>query len=758
MRRRAITVLYLALMFGAPCHATSLANLKSETLTVSTVARANSLTKSLMQIAGGDLAGLSAKDFVLIADSYGNLVSRTRDLGGSKADFEILARQADLLRDRAREKIRALENATGEDEGQLETLYRSDIWHDMNYALSAFGYWAAWASLGIAHTSGGERDQARWLSKANSGFQASSVRILYPGIVYGSWLGMGYVARARGDEALAEQRFRRLAQALVSDPQNPVREIAEAELTVLAVRRGEILPTTALQDSPLTPTLANVYLEEAFALLQQHRDTGTGAIAAAARLKKLIAEGYLNNSIVSRILFYRDEIAGQDLGVFSLYIDTEFAYAYQQYDTAVLKYRDFVRKGGLKMLISLRTLQYHYAVALLKIRQYHDALAEAEKLRQQTDLPAPVSAALPKLAFLIAQALYEQKASNQNRVNLLNAADYFLTRSGDDPDVSAAHLVLGELSFRPEQAKYHMNLARRDAKLKGSVALAQLKREIAAFNKAIAGDQTLEQRRQAEQIMTHLNELPRSTRSKLWARAVSLQMRTVLAQNLEGVLKEIDSIYAAAGRDKEIQLDAGVKQVLLWSKLRALDSSGRPQPLLLFVETQVQTGMDAAAQQEVYRFLLEKERRKEFAQLAPLIQVFYPALAGQTQDQRQLRLMQIRVAVALGQPDEAFNMAKTMVKEFPNSGDAWVAYAETAEANDDVFTAERAWAKITGAQPDGAPRWRTAINRRIELLARLGDREEDLCGAIRDAQRYRHLTSPAEQTNLDKQSQQYSCR
>ncbi|HAD10116.1 MAG TPA: hypothetical protein DCF62_11585, partial [Porticoccaceae bacterium] len=104
-----------------------------------------------------------------------------------------------------------------------------------NYALSAVGYWQAWALLGIAHSKDGERDQVAWLNRAESGFQASSVRILYPGIVYGSWLGMGYVAAARDQPDVAEERFRRLTQALVSDPENPVRKIAEAELTVLAL-------------------------------------------------------------------------------------------------------------------------------------------------------------------------------------------------------------------------------------------------------------------------------------------------------------------------------------------------------------------------------------------------------------------------------------------------------------------------------------------------------------------------------------------
>jgi hypothetical protein len=756
-----IVLLDSDLVYGAKPLTTSLTSLKKETLTVSSVGRANTLADRLMKIVQQDISTLSAKDFVSIADSYGNLVSITREIGGSKTDFEKLIERADTLRNRCRDKVRALEGTTNEDEVSLEKLYRSDVWHDINYALSAFGYWQAWASLGIAHSKEGERDQVSWLNKAQSGFQASSVRILYPGIVYGSWLGMGYVAAANGKEELAEQRFRRLVQALVSDPDNPVRKIADSELTLIAIRRGEMRPTEALKDEALTPSIANVYLEEAFALLQQHRETSTGAIGAGKRLKRLIAEGYLNTSLVGRILSYRDEIVGQDLGIFSLYIDAEFAYAYQQYNTTVLKYRQFQRQGGLDMLINLRTLQYHYTVALLKIQQYHDALAEADKLRVQTDLPPPVIQALPKLSFLIARSVYEQKNSDKNRARALNAADFFLTKSPEDPDVTTAHLVLGQLSWNEDRAKYHLAEAKRDSKLKGSIALSQLKRAITEFNSASESGNAAKQSRKAEEVLASLKDLPRNISKKLWVRAVSLQMRTVLGQDLGGVLSAIEAIYKQAANDPKMAFDDNVKQVLLWSKLRALDKTDQIA-LRSFIEGladrgEGKLGMGGAAQREVYRFLIEKEQRKQYAQLIPLTDAFYPALDGQTHDQRQLRLLQIRAATKVGQVEKAYNMAKAMVGEFPNSGDAWMAYAETAEANADMFTAERAWAKITSAQPDGAPRWREAMGHRIELLAQLGDRGEDLCEAITGAQRYQHLASKEEQLKLNKRSEQHEC-
>ncbi|HCO59054.1 MAG TPA: hypothetical protein DIT58_02575 [Porticoccaceae bacterium] len=751
---------WLVVIFAASqmASAASLDTIKANSANADSLGRIKALTGQLMAQAQRQITELDTDDFVLIVDAYGNLVSQTRELGGGKGDFEYLIDRGQALRQRCRDKVRSLESVTHEDEVKLEQLYRSDVWHDINYALSAVGYWQAWALLGIAHSKDGERDQVAWLNRAESGFQASSVRILYPGIVYGSWLGMGYVAAARDQPDVAEERFRRLTQALVSDPENPVRKIAEAELTVLALRRGEVQPVTTRTREPLSPSLANVYLEEAFVLLQQHRETGTGAIAAAERLKALIEEGYLTTGLVARILFYRDEIVGQDLGLFSHYVDIEFAYAYQQYDTVVLKYREFEQRGGLDLLINLRTLQYHYAVALLKIGQYHDAWNMAEKLRGKSDLPAPVIKALPKLSFLIAQALHQQKGSNRNRVRVLNAAEYFLTKSPDDPDISAAHLALGQLSFNPDRAERHLREAKRDAKLKGSIAMAQLQRSISTFNSAIEQGAMESQRKQAREILAQLEELPRYERDKPWSRILSLQMQTVLAQNLEQVVSGIDGINRQAAQDPNFKLDANSRQILLWSKLRALDQldAGR---VLGFVQELVSLGEagDALVQREIYRFFLGKEQRREFGDLIRLVDAVYPAWAGQTQDQRQLRLMQIRARTALGQPGQAFELAQAMVGEFPNSGDAWMAYAESAEAVEDFFTAERAWAKIASAQPEGAPRWREAMAQRVELMGYFEDRVEDICAVLEEAQRYRHLASAVEQEVMDTRLKASAC-
>ena len=746
---------------------------------VTTPAQSKALLDKIHQYLMKDLASLDPRSFVSVADAYGDLVAGAQEQGASKADFEYLLQRGEGFFKRCRAKVRDLEQATGDREAALEKLYRSDLWHDINYALSAFNYWQAWGKLGLAHAYQGQREQVSWLNEAEHGFQSSSVRILYPGIVYGSWLGMAYVAQTRGDDELAEQRFRRLVLALAGDEDNPARVRAETELTLLAIRKGELPSMPVMSDEPLTPTTARVFQEQAFMLLQRQRDIQSGAIEAAARLKRVIELGYLNDALLNRILSYRDEIAGRDIGLLTLYVDSEYAYAWQQYDTAVLKYQEFRKQGGLEIGVNVRVLQYHYAVALLKIQMARDALTEVEKLQHQTDLPQAVAQALPKFKFLVAQALYQRRDNSANRKRVLADAQYYLRTSPNDADAGSGHLLIAQLSDDPEKAKRHLKAAQKNKKLKGSIALTQIQRAVNAFNRAVVSGELDTQHDEAEKVLAALADLPRAKRKQPWFKAVSLQMRAVLGEKggekLNKVLAAIDKMYAAAKAnpgDKKYILDQRVRRVLFWAQLRALDQYQQGKELPPFIAALVTQPTNAMAQKEVYQFLLAKEQQRSYAQVLALGDIFYPALAGQPQDQRQLRLLQIRAANALGQTELAYAIAQQLIADFPDSGNAWVAYAESAEQLQHWFEAERAWAKITRGQVEGSARWRDAMQRRsLTLMAQntgaaRGDNNDDtpvknetatLCKVLGKAAVYRHLMSDAEKDALDKNVEQWDC-
>lgn len=717
-------------------------------------AQISTLNGRLNELVAQRGAALETRDFIAVADTFGNLVSKARDAGVERAQFNELLRSAKALREHCRNKIRALERATGDNESALEMLYRSDGWHAINYAMSAFGYWEAWTLLGLAQTYVGEREQAGLLNRAERGFQGSAVRILYPGIVYGSWLGMGYVAMARHEENNAERHFRRLSDALRTDPDNPVRRIADTELAVLAVRRGQ-----DVSDLPPVGTLngENIALiqEQAFALLEQHRKRKSGAISAAQRLKPIVESSFLNDGLVQRIFSYRDEIVGQDLGVFSLLVDSEYAYAYQQYNTAVFKFREFQKRGGARLPITLDLFRYHYAVALLKSGLPRDASLALRELDATRPLSAAVAGAIPKLSFLIAQTLYQQKPDKAREQQLVQAAQRFLQTSPEDGDIGSAHLALAQFSTDQGAAQRHLSAAKRDRRLVAGISLTRLQRELVAFNQAARNAEADVQLRLARAILQTIHSLPRRERTKPWFMAVALQMRTFAGDGLSKTLTDIDALAARE------ELDDNVRSLLLWSKLRALDSLGPPQRVAEFIAQLATQSISVEQQREIYQFLLEKERAAAFTQVADLATRFYPALAGQPQDQRQLQLLRIRALTAGGDGDTAFAAARDMVAAFPDSGDAWVAYADAAQASNRLFEAERGWAKITGATPDGSPRWLEGMAQRLTLLSDLteageaqGQRVCELAGQVK---RYRHNMAQEVRAEFEKTVQVYRC-
>ena len=766
----AITLLLLIfitpVLMTTELHAQSLKSLEQASKNLSSAKNAVNLSNQLQQQLARNLKSLTPHDFVVAADTYGNLVAGAREQGGGRTEFQHLLKRGEGLYQRCREKIRNLEQATQEREAALEQLYRSDLWHDINYALSASVYWKAWAMLGLAHGYSGNKQQVKWLNKAERGFQGTSVRILYPGIVYGSWLGMAYVAQARGDDSLAEQRFKRLAQSL--DSENATRKIAESELNLLAMRKGALggkLPK--ISGEPLTPATARLYQEQAFMLLERRKKTKSGGYDAAKRLKMVIEQGYLDNALLNRILAYRDEIAGRDIGTLSLYIDSEFAYATKQYSTAVLKYQDFRKQGGLKLPINTNMLQYHYAVALLKIKLAREAYVEVESLQRKKQLRSSLVKALPKLKFLAAKALYERRDTKDNRKRILAAAENFLRANPKDKGAGSAHLLIAQLSEDTKKSAYHLKLAKKNRNLKGSAALTQMQRAISTFNKAVSSNNAALQEKQAKRILAALAGLSRSKRKAPWFKAVSLQMQTVLKQDAAGILAKIEAMYAAEKAkpgNKKFALSLQVRRVLLWTKLRALDAKPGGKALLSFIKGLNKTTIDSMTQKEIFLLIRDKEKQKEFEQALALSHAILPLL--ENQDQRQMRLMQVRTSLALGKNEQAYRIAKQLTVDYPGSGDAWVAYAENAEHTAHWFEAERAWAKISKGQAEGSPHWRKAMLKRIDLLAAENRQEGQsakkgpntrLCQIIVRTHAYQHLLTPAENTVFQEEREHWLC-
>jgi hypothetical protein len=651
----------------------------------------------------------SAEDCSELAESFGEWVVHQREVETRRNALLDSRHLGEDIHSGCRSAIRQLELATNEDEAALETLYRSELWYHMNRALASLRYWQAWLDLSLAQYPVDEAERVTELSRAERGFQASSLRILYPGLVYGSWLGLAYVAQLQDDETTMQQRLLRLKQALEPDPDNPLHEIIDTELGLLALSTGKVSPIAIVQGELLTPATARFAEKRAFMLLALRREENTGGFEAAELLRQLIDQGYLDDRLFARILGYRDEIVGFDIGNVGFLVEAEFAYSYQQYESSVLKFRQFLATDAVNLPLSLSPFTYHYAVALYQIGLHRDSMQIIQNLRAVSPLPPALLAPLTKLHFIVAEALYQDDPSTERAALVRSAAEEFIASAASDPDVASAHLALGRVVDDSGERARHLKLAAADSRLKGNVRAVELEVAVSQFQHTLANDGPVAAQQAAAAALELLESLPGSQQDTLAMQVLAVQLGSVLVETADDMLSEIDALSANPA------LDPIQKRVLVWSRLRLIDRVQGQGALRDYVRAFAGTG-NTAFDYELYVLLREFESRGRSAELASLSGVWLSGLASTPQLQRQVWVLYITALRSSGQDQEALQAIHNMLAVFPNSGDAWEQLAEQSELMGDTFAAERALAHIAAAEPEGSPRWLDVSLHRLQLL------------------------------------------
>ncbi|MEM8661740.1 MAG: hypothetical protein AAGF35_12720, partial [Pseudomonadota bacterium] len=676
-----------------------------------------------------------------LAQTFGDWVVQQRD-GDMSANRLLSGRElGETLHANCRAAIREVERATNENEAALESLYRSELWYELNRALASLRYWQAWIDLSLAQRGPDKETRVTALSRAERGFQASSLRILYPGLVYGSWLGLAYVAQLQDDLDTMQQRLTLLKTALAPDPDNPLHEIVDTELGVLEMQVDIDGVIELVEDEPLTQATARLLEEQAFALLQKRRDENTGGYQAADNLRQLIAGGYLDDRLFARIMSYRDEIVGYELGDVQLLVEAEFGYAYQQYETTVLKFRQFLASNGVDLPLDLSVFSYHYAVSLYQIGLYRDAMDVVGQLLSANQLPGDLHAPLIKLQFIVAEALYQEDPSSMRAKLLASAARDFIANGGTDPDVASAHLALARVGENSAEQVKHLNMAASDKRLKANVLAVELELSVSRFQAAAAGSDRAELMNTATAALELLEELPKEERESLGMQVLTAQMQSVLVEEPDELLELLAQLASDPG------LDPTQRRVLIWSQLRLIDRLQSQDKLEAFVTRNAQIG-STEFDHELYVLTREFSARSRDRDLAALSGRWLPSLQDKPQLQRQVWVMNVEALRAIGQQADALESVQAMLAAFPQSGDAWQQLSTQAEIMGDTFAAERALAHIAGAEPEGSPRWLDVSLHRLQLLASAQPIEARACVLGNTIDVYNHLLEAEQQESL----------
>jgi len=644
----------------------------------------------------------------------------------------------DGLHNACRAGIAELEASAGEDERKLEALFRSRQWYDINRALAQYRYLQAWLDFSLATASVDEEQRIKALARAQRGFEAASLRLLFPGIVYGSGLGLALIDRTNGDDEAAKAKLLVLERALAADPESPVAVAVTQELRLMTVESDDALAW--LEDgADLAPEEARVIEERVFVLLARQREQGVGAMEAAELLRRLIAAGHLDGRLFQRLMTYRDEIVGTDLGVLSLLVDAEFAYAYGQFETCVFKIRE-LRRTGVELPFDMAPYDYHFAVALLQISLVGEAESEVLSLEQRSDLPTAVALNVIKLKFVIAEAVHRKDPDAQAAAELRRRALRYIEALPDDPELPRVYLTLAKLETDEQQRQAFLALARKDKKLKDAIDALDFEAAVSRFQAITAG---LDERRLAASATEALDlqgQLKKAQRETLAVRLVVLQLRAVLDGPEETFWEDLQAL------EQTVPLNNTQQRVVAWSRLRYLLRNEGAVGIMGYLE---RSTVNTALQYELFSLLRAFELAGRDQELARISGAWWPRLDGQTQLQRQVGLMHINTLDRSGDIEAAYETTKALLALFPDSGDVWRRRAELSEATGRFFEAERAWAHMAGRAPEGSPVWLDALGAQLALLASQPQRSEEACSVASRLIRYSAGIGPETEAILD---------
>jgi hypothetical protein len=527
------------------------------------------------------------------------------------------------------------------------------------------------------------------LVSARHGFQTTLVLIVYPGLVRGSWLGLGYAALAEDDKDTARLWFGR-----VSVGDDALAATATSELSLLAA-----LETTPVAGESIGIEEADGLEKEAIALLQRHGRTLDGARAAAERLRALEAGGQMSRKRVDRLLHYRDHIIGHDIGPVGYLVSAEDALDHQQYYTAVQKYQAFFE--GLKPARAreFATYRLRYADALIASGLAAAALKELALVGEIEGVDS--------LRHLAAAMLYGGNGTDRARSDYARAAD-----EAEDLGAEFSRRLLSR------DLRATRDLAQRATRSQDPWFARTPAFEL-AYREVGRADDEAARRSLAQLGMTLWSGLDRSVRQEPWARIARVDLESYSATDVTKVLEDLDELEESLpGPDVEGRLFALRVALLVRRNDERLLTllAGLPTPLDGKRKTPLLTNLLGC---DGYAWCLAATDR--------LIFLF----ADDPANQLHLQLQRARLLMAERLMDDVYYLARTLVDKYPASGDAWQLYASAARDVGRPGDADLAYARIIDSVPIGSDAWRDAQLERLQLRVQAGA-EDEAC-ALRGA-------------------------
>ncbi len=658
------------------------------------------------------------KEFARVANDVGPFIDGVRQADPGVGKLKKLRGLLGEMRGQTEKRLASIENESQNSEAALERLYRSQDWDDLSFALAAFPYWRAWMDLEIAKTIEDEGLKTQALLPARKGFRAASMQLFRPGLVYGGWLGLGYVEMEEGHHARAKQIFESLENALATEDDSPIRQAVSLELRLLEARTGEVRPTKI--GRKIDANEAKILRIEAFALLQESRKTGGRPTTAAERLRALIEAGYLDQSLLSDMMVYAQEIAGVNVGPWTDLAGGEFALQYDHFYNAMQKYEAFFRAVNPPPGLDLDHYRYRWALAAYKAEIYQPAVDILEKLQRKKDLSDELDKATAKLLYAVYAAREASGGSIANRKSLRVAAQRYVSKSPDDKDADAARLMIAQTSSNASTALQSLNAIKSSSKLSGDVERTAYQIIARDFSAKIARNQTKLAVGLAKKGIAAFQKLPKADKADTFNFAIVLQMRALADPNPEEVLKALDFI------EKKDHSNLDIRKALIWSRLQLYNRLGDRTKVTDYVRSLAADGVPSWQMEFLYPWVADLEDIPWQLELARFL---HPAVKNQPDMDRRLWVLIIKDLMETGENAAAYDEALAFSKAHPASGDAWQLLGQTAELTERPFEADRAWQVITDKAVPTMAIWWDGMLSRVRIRTQ-STRPEEACPLI----------------------------
>ena len=643
--------------------------------------------------------------YAQVGREYGHVVDGVRQ---GNATIEQLMTMRDItqaLRAQTTARLKAGEAAAGESEAALEGLYRSMVWDDLSFALAAFPYWGAWIDLEIAKRIKVEVERRKWIWTAKKGFRATSVQVFRPSLIYGGWLGLGYVAMAEGKTDRAIEIFASLQNSLSDNPSHALYEVVSLELRLLRAKTGQV--TGFSGSGKIDAQEAKLLRAEAFALFEQYRTTKSGAREAANRLRRIIDAGYIDDELVALILQYRVEIVAHDIGPYTALAGAEYAFENDHFFDAVRKYKEFFATVEFRGNVNFDRIRYRHALACYKAKLNDDAAIIAESLLRNKELDAEIKKAAVKLAY-VARAKRKGKPTASSRSAMRRAAERFVAAYPNDADADGARLRVAQQTNDSNKAFYMLNSVNASSKLKSAVEQTKFYILARDFATAIRRTNRKPPTVLAARGISAYRKLPNKQRNLPENRAIALQMRALTDKNPAEVIGAIDAA------EKDGKLSIAARQALLWARMKCLEKLGDNKTFIEFLTRIAGSGVEGWQLEQVYPVI---KAHPDVAVKVAAARALLPRLASEPSMERRFKIILIEGLLELGQDADAYEQAKVFRESYPKAGDAYRLFALAAAKTDRPIEADRAWRIITDRSDPRREMWWEAMLHRMEIRA-----------------------------------------